>query len=362
MANLSSYVHSTLDNPLSGEDIKLLNARLISSLLSVRCEQNFTIVKGGGTNAENNAAFRAAYATAKELRNRIIGGYYIQDGDVYGNSFSKGDVISMYDYDNETSAYFVCNANLDDCQNDPAYDPTYWTLLPNGYDTSKVLSPNNRHRLILMPGTHTTSTFYHDQNYIDIVSMTGAMDVLFAGLQITASDTYIKGIDCGSYQFSIPSYANTLTVEKCKAGNYSFGGTVGCVVSGKFIDCISSDYSFGYGGTASGTFIRCTGGNQCFGGYYGTLATTASGIFTDCVAANYSFGGNSDSHFGTASGTFTQCISGNKSFGVSTASGTFYSCTGSMGTFAWLSGSVASGKFYNCMQEPILTEVDIRVV
>ena len=74
-------------------------------------------------------------------------------------------------------------------------------------------------------------------------------------------------------------------------------------------DCTGSVRAFGGGGgTASGTFTNCTGGDYALssGG-----AGEASGTFTDCAGGNYAFAGNS----GTASGTFTNCTGGERSFG-----------------------------------------------
>ncbi|MBP7638449.1 MAG: hypothetical protein KBA18_11280 [Kiritimatiellae bacterium] len=150
--------------------------------------------------------------------------------------------------------------------------------------------------------------------------------------------------------------------EDCVSGSQAFGGGSGGTASGTFIHCTGGNTSFGGYGTASGTFIHCTGGTYAFGGYYGTASGkfidctgenytfggwhgTAIGTFTDCTGGNNAFGGNS----GAASGTFNNCIGGSSAFGgYGTASGTFNNCTGGEYAFGGYAGTSTGGSFHGC--------------
>jgi hypothetical protein len=54
-----------------------------------------------------------------------------------------------------------------------------------------------------------------------------------------------------------------------------------------------------YGGTASGTFTDCSGGDKAFGGGGGTT----SGVFNSCIGGDRAFGGGG----GTLSGFLYYC-------------------------------------------------------
>jgi hypothetical protein len=227
------------------------------------------------------------------------------------------------------------------------------TALQTVYNAAKKMLPSvtNVITIVVAPGNYDFSAkaFVHDTAYIDIVSLTGDADVFLKsseynsylgnnyGIKVTANNTLVKGINCGTNTFYIANSLNYLTCINCIGGNYSFGGTG--IASGTFKDCIGSLGSFGGGGgTASGTFINCTGGAGSFGNDGGV----ASGTFTNCTGGIYSFGGQ-----GTASGTFKDCTGGDNSFGGhGTASGTFINCIGGDVSFACY--GTASGIFTNC--------------
>ena len=106
------------------------------------------------------------------------------------------------------------------------------------------------------------------------------------GINVTANNVYLKGLNCGTNAFTIhtnliSTNLNKLVCDYCVGGDFSFGlyGNV----SGEFNYCIGGNKSFGggflhlgefnCGGTASGEFNYCTGGNGAFGG-----GNIASGI------------------------------------------------------------------------------------
>jgi len=118
------------------------------------------------------------------------------------------------------------------------------------------------------------------------------------------------------------------TYERTDAESRAFGGEGG-TASGTFIDCTGGFRAFaGGGGTASGTFINCRSTTGAFGGQGGT----ASGTFSHCVGGNSAFGGGSG---GVASGTFTHCTGGSWAFGGQgeAPDGEFYFCIGGLGAF-----------------------------
>jgi hypothetical protein len=229
------------------------------------------------------------------------------------------------------------------------------TQLQNAYTSAKTETPNglplsatNRFTIIVGSGYYSfSSNFLVDANFIDIVSLTGNMDVVFSGagtIVVSINDVLLRGINVLTKAFSLTS-ANPLNIsvicENCKGGNDSFGASIS--VSGIFRNCVGGNSSFGGGSTgqANGTFVNCTGGSNAFGGFGGT----ASGVFTNCVGGQYSFGGGG----GVADGTFVSCEGTNYSFGTSgTASGVFKYCKGINESFGGGSGGSSVGTFINC--------------
>jgi hypothetical protein len=241
------------------------------------------------------------------------------------------------------------------------------------YNAAKTMSPalGNKITVIIAPGKYEfgATAFVHDAPYIDLVSLTGEADVFIGsteenteydyiyGIKVTADNTLLKGVNCGSNTFYIADSLDYLTCTNCIGGYLSFGseGTVSgtfnnCIgglctfgsygtASGTFNNCTGGDYSFGSSGTASGIFINCKGGDYSFG-----CGNTASGTFKDCTGYYGSFGG----YAGYASGTFNNCTGGDYSFGSGgTADGTFNNCTGGDTSFG--SNGTASGVFSSCI-------------
>jgi hypothetical protein len=200
-----------------------------------------------------------------------------------------------------------------------------------------------------------------------------------AGFGSNASGTFTN---CISGDSSFGSSNSTGTFIRCKGGNYSFGdrgGTASGIfrncdggnasfcgkANGTFTNCTAGDESFGcadrLGGGASGTFINCTAGESSFGiiKINPPIIGSATGTFINCKAGNYSFGGyntsnSTSSYTGVASGKFKNCIAGTYSFGGSLnssnlpgiCSGTFIDCMGDVGSFG--STIAATALLYNC--------------
>jgi hypothetical protein len=208
-------------------------------------------------------------------------------------------------------------------------------------------------RIIAAPGNYDfgISTFQMNTPFISLISLDGNRSIVFnstldtsnrtqGSINITANNVFVKGVDVLTKNFTISSSLNSLVVENCKGGDFSFGGDplLGLSpinLSGKYKDCEGGNQSFGSYGTASGTFTNCIGGNQSFGSY-----GTAQGFFTNCEGGNQSFGS-----YGTAPGIFNNCTGQICTYGL--ASGTFTNCNGGSQSFG--SYGTASGIFNNCL-------------
>jgi hypothetical protein len=212
------------------------------------------------------------------------------------------------------------------------------------YTEAKALTPNgsaksaaNRASLIIFPGNYALSDeLAIDAEFVDVIgvgSQTRNPAVILDGgtfdeglgvtraVNVSANNVRVSGISAGTHQFKITGNKPLQFFENCIGGNYSFGG---------------EDQ-----GIASGTFISCVGGSNCFGGPSGII----SGVFINCKANAYSFGG----YLSTVSGTFTNCEGGAFNFGMeaSEVSGRFTNCTALYAGFGGVSGTV-SGTFTNC--------------
>lgn len=229
--------------------------------------------------------------------------------------------------------------------------------LQAAYDLAKTMTPDgaalsatNRVRLVVAPGKYTFggTKFPVDTQFIDIVSIDGNKSVIMDGINVTASDVYLKGIDCGTDAFNVATSLPLLICENCKGGQGSFGGysLTPITVSGTFINCTAGKFSFGSGtggsssGTFSGTAINCTAVDYSFGQGYG--GGIFSGIAINCTSGGRSYGhGDADAATSTFSGTATNCTSingttGSYSFGGgrhNTFSGTATNCIAGAASF-----------------------------
>jgi hypothetical protein len=186
------------------------------------------------------------------------------------------------------------------------------------------LSATNRFKIIVGTGKYQiTGQFPINTEFIDFVSLTGDADVeITNGITVTANNVFLKGLVSGLksalQSFQVATNLNLLICENCIGGVFSFGSGGGGTASGTFTNCTGGDFSFGgFGVTASGTFTNCTGGDSSFGG-----GVTASGTFTNCTGGDYSFGGNGF------------------------LSGKLYSCRLTAGTFSTVS---SGGRTYYCV-------------
>jgi len=115
-------------------------------------------------------------------------------------------------------------------------------------------------------------------------------------------------------------------MERCKAigtwdlygggsGGGSFGGCsnfgVNIDAASVFVECEAGNKSFALGKSNAGTFIRCRGGENCFGATVDAVNIGEfSGYAEDCVAGKGSFGGRAAAAAtGKCTGTLVRCIS-----------------------------------------------------
>tara|TARA_R110001592_G_scaffold328826_1_gene610446 strand:+ start:407 stop:1486 length:1080 start_codon:yes stop_codon:yes gene_type:complete len=270
-----------------------------------------------------------------------------------------------------SSAVVQVNAGASTAENGAALAAAYTkakALTPNGL----ALSATNRATLLVGIGSYTLPAQLNvDAEFVDIQASNFASDlskrivyVDGSAISVSANDVLVYGlVAVGGLNIvgdkplqvfrSCNSIANSFggggtasgTFIDCTGGISAFGGNGG-TASGTFLRCIASSKSFGGDGVASGTFTSCDGDGGAFGGYTGA-AGTATGTFVDCKGGLYSFGS-----YSTASGNFTRCVGGNDAFGKGgTLTGTLISCQTST-TFQTVSGA---GKTRLCL-DGTLTE------
>jgi hypothetical protein len=241
--------------------------------------------------------------------------------------------------------------------------------LQAAYTTAKTMSPSatNRITIVCGPGNYNfdATTFVMDTQYIDLVSLDGNRSIVFNSsdvfgtLWINKNNIYVKGVDVLTKALCVGTDLNNIVVENCKGGNYSFG--FGGNISGTFIDCTAGDNSFASASTtsapigvlnngmdsyASGVFINCTAGQQSFGQSFLSVGV-ANGTFTNCKATFSSFGSVTIGG-GTvaANGIFTNCIAIGSSFAYNGhCGGTFISCTA--GGDSWITGNLTGYIYFS---------------
>lgn len=163
--------------------------------------------------------------------------------------------------------------------------------LQAAYDEAVLKEPdlNNPITLVVAPGYYDfgLSTFTIDYDFIiNIVSLTGARDVLISKFFIAVQGGYFKGIH-GVNLFSIENGID-ITCENCIGGNGAFSS--GEMLSGTYINCEGKNNSFCADMELYATIINCIGGAGSF---------TIQGGLIKCIIKNSTGGLGS---FGSAVG------------------------------------------------------------
>ena len=236
------------------------------------------------------------------------------------------------------------------------------TLTPNG----AALSATNRVSVIIQPGNYTLAAqLTVNTQFVDLIGLgaiklrRGCVPAVIVNrssgsvFNVTANDVRMQGISVGTGTFGLGSNLPLQIFEDCLGiGNYNFGATI---VAGTFINCTGGQEAFAgvpfVAQTANGTFINCVGSGGSFAA--GNSGSVASGLFVNCTSGSGSFGSTGFGTAATASGTFIDCEGGVTAFAGSTfpaavASGTFINCVGGSNAFGNGGSATATGKFYRC--------------
>jgi hypothetical protein len=302
-----------------------------------------------------DGTFSLANGSANLFRVSLASGYsgtganFLADDGTYKAAGIVGD------------AFVIIGGSSDPAANGAALDAAYAaakTKTPHG----NALASDNRYTVILLPGLYQlASPLVLDADYIDIRGFTSDRTgvISFSGsyLKIAATDVVISDVNFqGQCLFGADGLG--IKVYRCYFNSGSFDTIDGAAVSQYFEDCTanpdgSGAFSSSSNPVASGTFIRCRGGQLAFGSLVvpssSSLVATCSGTFIDCEAGSYSFGsvvasGSSISVLAPVlSGTFSGCKAP-KSFGCVRGTGSGCSVSGT-GTF--------SGTFKNCVVRKI---------
>ena len=93
------------------------------------------------------------------------------------------------------------------------------------YQTTSTMSPseNNVVTVVVAPGKYTFGSvrLLVNKPYVNIVSLTGNPDVMLDGINVTANNVYLKGLNCGENKFGeCSSSLDNLILENCTGGNW----------------------------------------------------------------------------------------------------------------------------------------------
>jgi hypothetical protein len=270
-----------------------------------------------------------------------------RDDGYLAGAISVADFLNLVPTGLEGTSYILVNGNGTAAENGAE--------LQAAYDAAKIITPSvgNRYTILVAPGDYyfpdNNNQFIIDANDIDIISLSGIADVYLSGVSVVAvKDVYLKGLNT----------SQAITLGGVQAG-FNITNNSGQV----YDTCVGGDYSFGYGGEISGTFINCIGGSYSFcsapSASFAPIGITLqsgdpllSGILTNCTAQYGSFG-HSSMNFNTAvTGTLTNCTAGDASFGsvpgqfYGNVSGILTNCNGGEQCFS-LAGLI-SGTLTNC--------------
>lgn len=390
-------------NIANGENLN----SIISKISAKACEEppqppapiafeglNYVYVYGNGEDAEENGqqlldGYQEAVAKRVLVNPTIdLGELTFTSGMGWYSSTFPQSILEPYITNGQLQVYgfmtlsVVGDGTIYDCYLQPTMGGYYlsgygMSMPPNGdCSITNFYQGALKSTLVVGPGYYEIDgEFLINEQYVDIVSLTGNMDVNITNttgdvaLRVDTDYVYLKGLNVNSQTFEIANSYNNNKYEKCKGGDYSFGSN-DIDSLGEFIDCQAGQYSFGsLGGNANGLYINCTAENNSFGGSdnialmsnaYGYFKNCiangrsfgteeAAGTFIDCISlGDASFGGGEGSVIGIASGYFTRCESGNNSFGGNNgiANGTFTDCKGYDFCFG---RDITSGYFYNCV-------------
>ena len=217
------------------------------------------MVHGAGTPTENAAELQAAYDEAKTKVTPQYKGLWTSENDILG--YVAGDVVFF------NGNYWLQNGDTINAGQDPENDSV----------NSWSLTTINKITIIVAPGIYTfgTTKFAVNAEGIDIVSLTGNPDVMLDGINVTASDIFLKGLNAGENAFELAIGLHLIRIDNCVGGANSFGSSF----SGTIKHSKGGVNSFGSSGGMDGFIYYCTFGDT------GPLVT-GNGHIAWCINAD----------------------------------------------------------------------------
>ena len=282
----------------------------------------------------------------------------------------QGDVAGIYFVKNpdvpEDNGIYVINingqapvrmSNPNSDLNGASYKFVYATGTPteNAIEFKNVYDATSAgDTLIFSPGTYEfSSTFVHNKDNVNIVSLTGNRDGIFTvtassvALILSANNSLVKGIET-NLMIPVTQGLTGLVMEKIKGGDNSYNKSSLSAANTRLtytaIDVEGGDYSFGNGDGANGfpdyvdalyncTLIRCKGGE----GAYAFNNTMFGCKLYDTEGLGYSYGcTDGERSSGIINCNFYRTIGGTDSYGANAdldkRSGNYYYCLGGAGS------------------------------
>lgn len=208
---------------------------------------NYVMVYGVGTPAENAAELQDAYDAAKNMP-RYLGIMSPINSEL---NYYKGQTI----YDTDGSVYVKVLAD---------FIGNFEGIPPVLEEITAEEAKSVRTTVIVAPGDYEfTTPFAVDASGIDVVSLTGNADVKLDGINVSAINCFIKGIDTGINNFEVSSADSTAVIDTC-IGNGSLNfGLQGGNNYATYNNCKSNGTAF-FGSSLDAIIYNCLGGESSF--------------------------------------------------------------------------------------------------
>lgn len=220
---------------------------------------NRLMIYGVGTPEENAAELLTAYETAKAMPRYL--GIPSVGATVYAKQTLFNGVNNYYKVVSESVIIPVDFNNI----------------LGDIEIITEAEAKSTRTTIIVAPGKYTfgTTKFAVNAEGIDIVSLTGNPDVMLDGINVTANDIFLKGLNTGENAFELAIGLPLIRIDNCVGGAASFGSSF----SGTIKHSKGGAGSFGSSGGMDGFIYYCTFGDT------GPLVT-GNGHIAWCINAD----------------------------------------------------------------------------
>ena len=269
--------------------------------------------------------------------------------------------VKNSDNPSENGLYIISTTGTEPVNMSNENGTNYVLVYATGTPTQNAIEFQNAYNttstgdtLVFAPGTYEfPTTFVHNKNGVNIVSLTGNRDGIFTvttgdiALILSANNSLVKGIETNK-MISVTQGLTGLIMEKLKGGDYSFNGSSLSAANTKLtytaIDVEGGNISFGNGygvhpfplykdSLYNCVHIRCKGGHSSFGFNNGVVNCK----FYDCESEDYGFGStDGEQSSGIINSDFYRTIGKENSFGANAdldkRSGNYYYCIGGVGS------------------------------